>query len=89
MASSETLSPPTNNTNLVEPDLANKKRQAHFTAAPVDVELDRGPTEDRKQSVCWNCGGNDHTFKKYNKAKSIFCSKCGRQDVISPKKARQ
>lgn len=77
--------PPTNSRNLVEPELAYRHRQSHVSAAPINTEVKPEIHSESKQSLCWNCGGNGHKFKKCDKPRKIFCFRCGKHNVTSLK----
>lgn len=77
--------PPTSSKNLMEPDLAYKSKQNYATVASVNVDVQRVLTEETKRPLCWNCGENDHKFRRCTKPKNIFCFRCGKQNVTSPK----
>lgn len=67
--------PPTNNTKLLEPDLAYKA-PAFFRTTPKVMVVS---TSLR----CWNCKEVGHTFAQCREErKSCFCFKCGKQGVI-------
>lgn len=79
--------PPTNSKNLVEPELGYKKQTNHGNAAPVFTERQTEEQSRRNdlQKLCWNCGETTHKFRKCDKARKLFCFKCGKSDVTSYK----
>lgn len=58
---------------------------------PEDYFVDNLPQENEEVAavdsfICWNCGETGHTFMDCeSEQRNIFCYRCGKPDVISPK----
>nr|CAI5850873.1 unnamed protein product [Callosobruchus analis] len=87
--------PPTNSRGLVEPELRYRKPEgAHFHTNPKAMisSIPPSPPASSTQveavtirSQCWNCGSQEHKFKRCPEPRRTFCFKCGKDDVTYPR----